>query len=283
VTASQAAGSDRSSFTYDTAPDRRTRILDLVRENGFCSASELSSILKVSEMTVRRDVRQLAGEGLVRVVHGGVSAITTVLGPVDFRLRATQQLDAKRAIARCAVDRIHSGTVIALDAGTTTLEVARQLPSDLRLTVVTHSLPAMAILAGRAATDVIGLGGNLHRETQAFAGPETIRSLSQIRVNTLLLAATAVRNSAMWCTNSFDAETKRALIASADRVILLVDSSKFETTALMRVAALDAIETVITDDGIEPDTQAALVRNGQDVVVVSVGESTGNRGGASQP
>jgi DeoR/GlpR family transcriptional regulator of sugar metabolism len=270
VTASQAAGSDRSSFTYDTAPDRRTRILDLVRENGFCSASELSSILKVSEMTVRRDVRPLAGEGLV-------------LGPVDFRLRATQQLDAKRAIARCAVDRIHSGTVIALDAGTTTLEVARQLPSDLRLTVVTHSLPAMAILAGRAATDVIGLGGNLHRETQAFAGPETIRSLSQIRVNTLLLAATAVRNSAMWCTNSFDAETKRALIASADRVILLVDSSKFETTALMRVAALDAIETVITDDGIEPDTQAALVRNGQDVVVVSVGESTGNRGGASQP
>ena len=253
---------------YDSAPARRERILDVVRERGFCNVSELSEILGVSEMTVRRDFRQLANLGLVRQVHGGISALTTVAGPIDFRLRAVERQDVKRALAGYAIGLLQSGSVVGLDAGTTTLEVVRQLPDDLRLTVVTHSLPAMAALAGRGSVEVIGLGGQLHADTQAFAGAITVRSIADIRVATALLATTAIRDGSMWCTNTFDAETKQALIRAADRVILLADSSKFQATAVMRVSGLEAIDVLVTDDQVDPQLVRKIERSGVDVAVV---------------
>ncbi len=263
---------------YATAPERRERILDTVGHTGFASAPELAMLLGVSEMTVRRDFRRLADEGLVRQVHGGVSAVSTVAGPVDFRLRATMQHAAKRAIARHVIAMLQPGSVIALDAGTTTVEVARQIPDDLRLTVVTHSLAAMSALTGRPSLEVIGLGGQLHADTQAFAGPMTLRDIDEIRVNTLLLAMTAVRDGAMWCTNTYDAETKRALIRVADRTILLADSSKFSATAVMRVAEIGAVDVLVTSEGISPAAQSAFEQQGVVVEVVDPGSFRGDAG-----
>lgn len=225
-------------------------------------------MLNVSEMTVRRDFRRLSDQGLVRQVHGGVSALTTVAGPIDFRLRATQHEDAKRAIASRAIELLQPGSVVGLDAGTTTLEVARQLPADLRLTVVTHSLPAMGAFTARPSIEVIGLGGHLHSETQAFSGTMTLAAIAEIRMNMLLLAMTAVRAGDMWCTNTFDADTKRALIGAADRVVLLADSSKFGATAVMRVAPLGGVRTVITDDGLDAEARRDIERLGIEVMVV---------------
>lgn len=268
MTTIDQATADLSRLRYETAPARRERILELIRQFGFGSAGELAAILSVSEMTVRRDFRRLADQGLVRQVHGGVSALTTVAGPIDFRLRATQHQEAKRAIASRAIGLLQPGSVVGLDAGTTTLEVARQLGDDLRLTVVTHSLPAMGALTARPSIEVIGLGGHLHAETQAFAGTMTVQAIAEIRMNTLLLAMTAIRAGDMWCTNTFDADTKRALISAADRVVLLADSSKFGATAVMRVAPLDGIQTLITDDGLDPDTRRELEQSGIEVVIV---------------
>ena len=255
---------------YETAPVRRERLLETVRRTGFASAPELAAVLGVSQMTVRRDFRRLAEDGLVRQVHGGVSAISTVAGPIDFRLRATQQQSAKRSIARRAIGLLQAGSVVALDAGTTTMEVALQLPDALRLTVVTHSLAAMPALAARPLLDIIGLGGQLHADTQAFAGPMTIGDIGEIRVNTLLLAITAIRDGAMWCTNSYDAETKRELMRAADRTILLADSSKFSATAVMRVAEVGAVDLLVTDDGIDSATRLSLEALG---VVVDIVET----------
>lgn len=253
---------------YETAPARRERILELIRQFGFGSAGELAAMLNVSEMTVRRDFRRLSDQGLVRQVHGGVSALTTVAGPIDFRLRATQHEEAKRAIASRAIELLQPGSVVGLDAGTTTLEVARQLPADLRLTVVTHSLPAMGAFTARPSIEVIGLGGHLHAETQAFSGTMTLAAIAEIRMNMLLLAMTAVRAGDMWCTNTFDADTKRALIAAADHVVLLADSSKFGATAVMRVASLDGVQTVISDDGLDSTARNEIERLGIELVVV---------------
>jgi len=257
---------------YDSAPSRRARILSLVREAGFCSAAELSQRLNVSEMTVRRDIRRLAEEGLARAVHGGISTVTAFLGPVDFQFRASQRLAQKRAIARRALELLEPGSVVALDAGTTTLEVARQLPSDHRITVVTHSLPIIAALAARTSSELIGLGGALHIETQAFAGPLTLRALTDLRVHTLLLAATSVRDGAMWCTNTFDSDTKRALIDSADRVVLLVDSTKFSVTAVMKVAELKVVHTMISDDAIGPKEREMCQSAGLELLTVTSGD-----------
>lgn len=262
--------SDPPRLRYESAPARRDRILDVVRERGFCNVVELATLLDVSEMTVRRDFRTLAELGLVRQVHGGISAITSLPGPIDFRLRAAECQDAKREIAVAALAELEPGSVVGLDAGTTTLEVARQLPSDIRLTIVTHSLPALAVLAGRESLEVIGLGGHLHPDTQAFTGTTTVRSIADIRVATLLLAATSIRDGSMWCTNTFDAESKQALIRAADRTVLLVDSSKFQATAAMRVGDLSSVHKVITDSGADSSVLRGLERQGVEVQVVDV-------------
>ncbi len=217
---------------------------------------------------MRRDIQRLSKEGQARAVHGGVTAITALLGPIDFRLRAAQRLAPKQAIARRAISLLAANSVVALDAGTTTLEVARLLPPDLRMTIVTHSLPVVGTIASRANLEVIGLGGALHPDTQAFAGPITLNALSDIRVHTLLLGATSVRDHAMWCTNTFDAATKRALMAAADRVVLLVDSAKFAITAAMKVAPLSEVHTIISDSSITPEARAMCEGAGVELIVV---------------
>ena len=248
---------------------RREVILDRVREAGYCSLTELGQALGVSDMTVRRDVRKLEEQKLVRVVHGGVSAVTDLHTPLDFRFRSEQHTAAKKAIAVYALSLLQPRSVVGLDAGTTILEVARAIGPEDQLTVVTHSLPVIATLARRPGVELIALGGVFHPEGQHFAGSLALRSLTQLRMQTLFLAATAVREGRLWCTNEADAEMKQALIAASDQIVLLADSSKFSYSAVMRVADLSAVSIVVTDQFIADSARQAVEDAGVKLVVVS--------------
>jgi DeoR/GlpR family transcriptional regulator of sugar metabolism len=250
---------------------RRETILDRVREAGYCSLSELGQQLGVSEMTVRRDVRKLEEQHLVRVVHGGVSAVTDLLTPLDYGFRAGQHTAAKKAIAARALTMIGPRGVVGLDAGTTILELARSLRAEAPITVVTHSLPAMVALARRPVIELISLGGTFHPEGQHFAGSLTLRSIGQLRIQTLFLAAAAVREGHLWSTNEADAEIKQALIATSDEVVLLVDSSKFAYSAVMRVADLSVVHTVVTDNLISDAARESVEQAGVRLEVVEPG------------
>jgi DeoR family transcriptional regulator, fructose operon transcriptional repressor len=247
---------------------RRETILDKVRATGYCSLTELGQQLGVSEMTVRRDVRKLEDQRLVRVVHGGVSAVTDLLTPLDYGLRAEQHTAAKKAIATYALTLIRPRAVIGLDAGTTVLELARCM--DLRdpITVVSHSLPVMATLARRPMVELISLGGTFHPEGQQFAGALALRSIAQLRIQTLFLATSAVRQGSLWSTNEADAEIKQALIAASDEVVLLADSSKFAYSTVMRVADLAAVSTVVTDQLVSDSARESVAAAGARLVVV---------------
>jgi DeoR/GlpR family transcriptional regulator of sugar metabolism len=247
---------------------RRSRILDHLRQNGYGSQGELARMLGVSEMTVRRDARRLAGEGLVHAVRGGILAIGEPSVGIDFRLREHRHPDTKRAIARAAVDMIHSGATVALDAGTTTLELARLLVPPLQLKVVTSSLPAINVLAGRPDIETIALGGTLSTELQNFTGPLTLTALRRLHVDQVFLAATAISKGAMYCNVMWDAEIKRALIELGDEVVLLADSSKFSMTAIARVASLSAVNTIVVDDLITPAELESIRAAGIRVVTV---------------
>lgn len=254
---------------YDSAPARRERILDLVREGGYWTLGALSRELAVSDMTVRRDVRRLAEQGLVRAVHGGVSAITDLLGPVDFRFRSDHHRAAKRAIGARAVTLLEPNSIVGFDAGTTVLEAARRLPSDRPLTVVTHSLPVMGAVARRSGVQLVSIGGAYQPNGQDFGGPLALRALSSLRIQTLLLATTAIREGRLWCTNGSELEIKQAMIAAADRVVLLADSSKFAYSALMMVAELAAVTMLITDEHVTDAARQSVAEAGVDLIVVS--------------
>jgi len=199
-------------------------------------------------MTIRRDIRRLAEDGLIQAVHGGARTLLPQTGNIDFRLRIERNRDAKRAVALRACMFLEPDSVVALDAGSTILELARILPPEMRLTVVTHSMPVMTILSQREDILLYGLGGMLRHGTQSFIGPLTILSLNEFRVNTLFLATRAFRDGVIYSVNTFDAEMKRALISISDKVILLIDSSKFQASAGIRVAQLEDIDAIVVDD-----------------------------------
>lgn len=259
-----------ADYTYGGAAARRSRIVGIIQQRGFSTVAELSEVLGVSQMTVRRDLHRLAEEGLIRSVHGGAST-TLQIGAVDnaasrigdFGLRASRQVEAKRAVAQRAAQLVEPQSVVALDAGTTVCELAAALPTDLSATVVTHSLPALDVLANHKDVQLIGLGGLFHPETQAFAGPTALAELRQLRIQIAFLGASSIHDGALYCGNPLDAEMKAALIERSDRTILVCDASKFDVSALIPVAPLTAIHSIVIDDIRDGDRQMLADANVQ--------------------
>ncbi|MGP4104822.1 DeoR/GlpR family DNA-binding transcription regulator [Nonomuraea sp. KM90] len=240
-----SSDSEAATLRYTSAPTRREAILRRIEQHGYVAATDLVTELGVSPNTVRRDLRRLAGDGLIRAVRGGATAAEAAAPP--FADRSEQAAGAKRAIAAAAVRHVEPGTAVALDSGTTTLEIAKLLPADAGLTVITHSLPAIAALAPRADVTLIGVGGQYGRETRSFGGPETLAALEHLSVRTLFLAATALDGSGVYGATPYEAETKRRLIAIARRTVVVGDARKFALSAPIRVCGWDAVECLVTD------------------------------------
>lgn len=270
-TQTQTQTGPEGDLRYGSAGERRTRLQRIVEEQGFCTTAELSKHLGVSEMTIRRDVQRLVQAGQLRSVHGGVSELpqSSMLGS-NFSTRVDKFAAEKRAIARASAELVPRGGAVGLDAGTTTLELARAWPPDRNATVVTHSLPNVLALLDNTETPVMMLGGVLHRSSQSLSGPMTQRTLGDLSLQVVFLAASSISERGVFCGNDFDAVTKRSLIEVADRVVLLADSSKFNETAMVRACGFDAIDQVVIDDGIN-EAQAAMLRDqGVDVQLVSI-------------
>ena len=256
---------------YLSAPDRRARMLSIVEVQGFSSTVELMAALGVSDMTVRRDAQKLSAEGRVRIVHGGVSVLpaSDLQGSGQYEDRASRMAISKRAIGRSAASLVEAGQTLAIDAGTTTLELVRTLPSDMPVSVVTHSASVVAEMLNRSATHLIALGGELHRETLSFDGPHISQIISELQVDVFFLAASGVGPRGVYCANDFDAVTKRALIKIANRVVLLIDSSKFQNSAMVRVCDLNEVDQIIVDDGIT-DADVSLFRQAEVDVLIAL-------------
>jgi DeoR family transcriptional regulator, fructose operon transcriptional repressor len=260
--------SEVASMRYDTAPDRRQAILDTVEGAGFVSVTELTRRLGVSDMTVRRDLRKLARDGRVRIVHGGVSALRPALHSPEFSGRAEEHAEGKQAIGEAAARALDSRATVAIDAGTTTYAAMRALPPDFVGTVVTHSVPVMQLALTRGLARVVGLGGELLPSSQAFVGPRTVEATNGLRVNTLLLGAAAVDKHGIYVSTDNERPTKLALMGIAERIVLLVDASKFTTSAAVLLCGWDAITGVVTDAGPPPGMARRLAELPEGVQVV---------------
>lgn len=245
---------------YRNPAARRQMVIDMVTSQGFCTITELATAMQVSDMTVRRDIEQLTADDLVRKVHGGVTVLTQeVLNPSDFTARATEMSAAKQAIARVALNFVMPGSTVCIDSGTTGLELARILPTSRGLTVVTHSVPVITALMTKPGTHVRVMGGDLHPETQDFAGDTTIASIKAQTFDVLFLAAGAVNERGVYCASDHEALVKRSLIEAAHRIVLIADSGKFNGSAMVRVCGLDALDQAIVDDAIS-DENADILR-----------------------
>ncbi|WP_243057343.1 DeoR/GlpR family DNA-binding transcription regulator [Nocardioides sp. SR21] len=252
------------------AEERQQAIAQLVVERGRVSVNEISEQFDVTTETVRRDLSALERIGLVRRVHGGAvpaSALAVIEAGLGERDQANT--DAKDRIAEAALDLLPpaDGTVL-LDAGSTTGRLARQLPRDLRLTVVTHAVPVAARLAGGPNVDLHLLPGRVRPTTQAAVGADTVIALERIRVDVAFLGTNGLSIGHGLSTPDRDeASTKRAMVAAARRVVCLADSSKVGSESPIRFAELAEVDVLITDDGIAAADRRDLERAGVQVVV----------------
>jgi DeoR/GlpR family transcriptional regulator of sugar metabolism len=241
---------------YTEAPARRAELLRRLGSEGYVSSAALAEELGVSEMTIRRDLRQLHLEGHARRVTGGASLPSGGVRGASFEERDLSASAEKAAIAAaCAAELAGAGTV-ALDAGTTVAGVAALLAPGT--TVVSHSLPVLATCTEREDLSVIALGGTYLSSTRSFTGQATREGLDRVSLDVAVLSATAVDETGLLCANDLDAEIKQAFAAGARRRILLVDSGKIGGRAPIRFGSLAAIDLVITGSRLD-DAQRELL------------------------
>ena len=228
--------------------ERRQTILDLLRRDGKVIAVELCARLGVSPDTVRRDLQELADIGLLRRVHGG--ALPPAVGALPYAARRRQAPAAKAAIAEATCRLLSPGQVILLDAGTTTLEVARHLPPDLHATVVTNSPPIADLLGEHRSVEVSMLGGRLSKEARATVGAATIEALHLIHADILVLGVCSLHpDIGITVSDLEESYVKRAMIASAAMVVAVSSADKLGSSGPFVVAPLDELTHLVTERG----------------------------------
>lgn len=255
---------------HQNATERHAQLVLLLKDHGYCSVAEMSQMLDVSAMTIRRDLHILHEQQIIDVTYGGARFIAPKQTEPHFDIRTHEHLAAKQAIGKKATELfIEEGDVIGIDSGSTILEVARNLP-DIPLTVVTHSLPAATIVAQNSKHQLIMLGGILQASSNYFHGPQAIAALHNLYINKLFLATSGllIPEGLSSCYLS-DAEMKQALIKPSRQVVLCMDSSKIGRAFLARFAPLDAIDVLITDDGISDEYREAIQKQNVQVITVA--------------
>lgn len=252
------------------AEERQQAMAQLVAERGRLSVNVLAEQYDVTTETVRRDLSALERMGLVRRVHGGaVPAHSLKVIESGLVERDSANTAEKERIARAALELLPpAGSTILVDAGSTTNRLASLLPRDHRLTVVTHAVPVAYRLAGSPQIELVMLPGRVRRTTQAAVGADTVAALAQLRADVVFLGTNGLTLEHGLSTPDRDeAATKRAMVASARRAVVLADASKIGAEAPLSFARLADIDVLVTDDGIESADEKALSESGLEVVV----------------
>ena len=239
----------RSGVVPMLAVERRRRILTSLERSPAITTDEFAAELGVSPETVRRDLIELERRGMLRRVHGGAASLAR-LAPEEsaYSDRVLEQSEAKRAIGAAAAALVVPGQTVVIDVGTTSLEVARALPHALHATIATPSLLVAAELSTRPNVQVLAAGGRVRPGDLACSGAETIDFFRDLHAEIAFLGSGAV-SPAVGLTDYHRDEvpTKRVIIANAEQVFVLADSSKFDRSAPYRVCDLSDLDGIVTD------------------------------------
>jgi DeoR/GlpR family transcriptional regulator of sugar metabolism len=243
------------------AHQRQVRILAELRRTGAVRVSDLTEMLDVSDMTIRRDLENLVASGIARKVHGGAVLAGQVAHEPGFAVKSQLEQTAKHAIAARAASLIQPGAAIALSAGTTTWAMAPLIVTIPGLTVVTNSTTVADAIATLDPTNQISvvLTGGVRTPSAALVGPVADRAIATMHVDQLFLGVHGMDERIGFTTpNLAEAATNRALIACAREVIVVADSSKWGVVGLADIAPLTAAHVVVTDDRL-PRTAARIL------------------------
>jgi DeoR/GlpR family transcriptional regulator of sugar metabolism len=230
--------------------ERLQIILKMLETNQRVSSVELSEILNVSDDTIRRDLNELAENGLLKKVHGG--AVPRSAHPYKLKERIKVAHEEKMVLAQKAQAYFHDGQVILLDNGSTNMEVARMMSPDLKATVFTNSLQIAQILCEHPSIQLFFLGGKVFKDAQNTYGAEVIEMLQKIRADICILGVCGIHHDIGVTIQDWgENQVKRKMVDISQKVVALVTASKVNTAESYVVCTLDELDVMLTDDCID--------------------------------
>jgi DeoR/GlpR family transcriptional regulator of sugar metabolism len=256
------------------AAERRRLIAESIRSRGVVSVADMAQALGTTEITLRRDLRSMAREGLLVRTHGGAVLPAALGHEPSYSEKARQAASEKAQIAQLALSLIRPGDSILLGPGTTTLALARLLVGSPELTVVTNSLLVAQALMEAPHVEVILTGGTLRRSIHALVGPAAEDSVRSLRASQAFISGNGFSAERGLSTPSpVVAATDRALAGAAQQVVVLADHTKIGQETMCQTVPAARIHTLITDSRADPAELEAIRAAGVEVLVAGAGEN----------
>lgn len=226
--------------------NRQLEILDILSKKGNVTVEELATLLNVSRMTIRRDLEKLQENNLLQRTHGGALINKVLLHEMAYHEKREEHAFAKQHIAAEAVKYVPEKSIVYLDAGTTTYEVALRLPRE-GLTVITNDIRISAHLM-TTKNKVILLGGVVLKDTGSVTDQYAQQMLEQFNVDIAIMATSSIDNKLFLCTPDHDRQImKQIALRQADKRVLVTDAAKFFSKSLHKIASLQDFDVIITD------------------------------------
>lgn len=236
-----------------SAKTRREIVLQEIKKSGRVNTAELAEKLNVAVLTIRRDLQELADEGIITLIHGG--AVFNVGGKAvapNVSARGREQIDAKILIGEICATLVNEGNVIFLDTGSTTLSIAHALLSRKNIAVITNSLPILNVLSTNREIQLFALAGIYYPELSGFYGGMTVKHLKTFHVDKAFIGIPAVNFELGLMTNdNRDCDLKQAALEVSRKKILVTDHTKFGNESFLKVCDINILDKIVMD--IEPD------------------------------
>ena len=247
--------------------ERKALIQKVLRQEGRLIAKDFSQKLGVSEDTIRRDLRELAGEGLLQRVHGGALPASPAIA--DFGSREQLGSSGKARLGQAAAQMIRPGQIVFFDGGTTNVQLARHLPHDLKAVIVTHS-PSIAVeLVRHPSVEVELIGGRLFKHSIVAVGTTSAEAISRIRADLFFMGATGVHpETGITTGDREEAAIKRLIARQSAETIVLATPDKLGAASPYQIMPLADIGTLVTVAGLPDELLLPLKSSGVAVVEV---------------
>jgi Transcriptional regulators of sugar metabolism len=233
--------------------ERQQKISELLKEKSSLRVSALAEIFNVSESTIRRDLQEMEEKGLLTRTHGGAVGVQGTSFEPSFKEKEVEEREEKVIIAKIAASIIKDGDTIILDSGTTTLEIAKHIEAN-KVTVITNSIDIAEVLSGNKKIDLIVTGGSMRVTTRAMVGHITENILKNFRVDKAFIGANGISIEEGITTPNFtEAQTKKAMMNVANKVIIAADSSKFNKVCFSVISPIRAVSSIITSGDLDKE------------------------------
>ena len=251
-----------------TIAERHKYILDKLNSEGFVGVAELSREMDVTMVTVRKDLKLLEDKGLLYRSHGSATPVSPYVNDRPVNEKKLVQVDEKDKIAALAAQMIQEDEAIIIGSGTTVMALAKAIPKEMKLTVLTGAMNVTLALIDNQNCEIVQLGGIVRKSSSSVVGHYAEDMLVNFACSKLFLGVDGISPEfGLTTSNMKEAHLNSKMIKSVQKTIILADSSKFRKKGFGKICEIEDIDVIITDEGISESYKAELEEKGIEVLI----------------